>query len=89
MILIRILDFLRERQVAGLGEIARAAGSTPDAVRPMLQTLERKGRVHLVRAPAGCGASCRQCDPGSVEIYGYGTAPDPAVHTTVCGSRGH
>lgn len=88
MILTRILDLLAERKVASLAEIARAVDSKPDAVRSMLQTLQRKGRVHRVEVPGGCGSSCHQCDPGHIEIYSCEAAPDRAVQAAICESRG-
>lgn len=90
MILGRILDHLREREVAGIGEIAAAIGSTTDAVRPMLQMLERKGLVHLWQARPGCGPASAGCSsvvchgggcvgaagaPIAGEYYAYGAPP--------------
>ncbi|HPE79854.1 MAG TPA: FeoC-like transcriptional regulator [Gammaproteobacteria bacterium] len=85
MILTRILGFLERRQVASLAEIAQAVGSTPDAVRNMLQTLQRKGLVHPYQPQGGCGSRCRQCAQGSAELYAHGAAPVQAVDVTQCG----
>ena len=82
MILERVLDFLNLHQAASLTEIAGAVGSSPEAVRSMLQTLQRRGLVHRVRLQSGCGTSCRQCAEGSLEVYGHGAAP-PEAHVEV------
>ena len=75
MILTRVLHLLEQRKVASADEIARALNSSPDAVRSMLQTLQRKGLVHRVQAQADCGPGCNQCIQGAVEIYAGGPAP--------------
>jgi hypothetical protein len=88
MILTRVLDFLAQREVASLAEIAQAVGSTPDAVRSMLQTLQRKGRIHRLPLPEGCGSSCRQCAQGTIEVYGLGAEmPVPGVQLRRCAER--
>ena len=65
MILGRVLDYLAANRVASPTQIAAGIGSTPDAVRGMLGTLQRRG---LVRS-AGCGAGCRQCTEPELEMY--------------------
>ena len=75
MILGRILDYLRDRECAGIGEIARAVDSSPEAVRGMLQTLERRNHVHRLQTRAGCGSACRQCDQAAIELFAAGPAP--------------
>ena len=87
MILARVLDFLDANRVAGLTEIARAVDSTPEAVRSMLQTLQRRGLVHRLEPQAGCGSACRQCAQGSVEIYGHGPQPAQLPGTKACGGQ--
>ena len=84
MILGRILDFLAAQRVASLTEIARQVDSSPDAVRSMLGTLQRKGLVHHFRPLAGCGSTCRQCEQGVIEVYGHGPAPMPSVDAGLC-----
>jgi hypothetical protein len=90
MILARILDFLDRHKVASVTEIAHAVGSAPDAVRDMLQTLQRKGRVHRVAVQDGCGSSCRLCGQGTLEVYGLGPEkPGRGSQLGLCASRGH
>lgn len=80
MILHQVLEFLRDRDIAAIPEIARAVDSTPDAVRSMLETLQRKGRVHRYHPPQGCGSSCQHCAQAEMELFRVGrvdsTAPE-------------
>jgi hypothetical protein len=72
MILTDILEFLQTRDAASLGEIARHVGAEPAAVRDMLHTLQRKGKVHRPALGGGCGSTCQQCAAGSLELYAWG-----------------
>lgn len=77
MILSDIKRYLQERGQATLADIATHFDAPPDAVRGMLETWIRKGRVARHQANAACGSSCSQCDPAATEIYvwlGAGTA---------------
>jgi len=88
MILGRILDFLAAHRVASLGEIAAAVGSSPDAVRGMLDTLQRKGLVHRYEPEGGCGTTCRQCTQGMLEVYGHGPQPLKSPDVSRCEGQG-
>ena len=77
MILGKILDFVAAHGAASLSEISAAVGSSPDAVRGMLDTLQRKGLVHRYQPQGGCGTTCRQCTQGALEVYGHG--PEPSL----------
>jgi predicted ArsR family transcriptional regulator len=68
MILSRLNDYLRLRRRASLVDMAHGLGATPDAVRGMLATLERKGRVRRLVAGAAC-AGCGKCDAAALELY--------------------
>jgi predicted ArsR family transcriptional regulator len=83
MILARILEFLAQREFASLGEIARAVGSPPEAVRDMLKTLSRKGRVQQMAARGACASACRQCVQRDLELYRLGGAT-PGVGAFDC-----
>ena len=72
MILTEILEFLQQRDAASLGEIARHVDAEPSAVRDMLATLQRKGKVHRPALSGGCGSTCRECASGSTEVYASG-----------------
>lgn len=87
MILGRILDYLNDHGYAAVGEIARALDSSPEAVRSMLQTLERKHRVHRWQVQAGCGSSCRQCHGVEVELYAAGPPPADLIEPPACTVR--
>jgi len=87
MILGRILEFLAAHKVASLSEISRGVDSSPDAVRSMLDTLQRKGLVHRFKPAGGCGSSCRECAQGEIEVYAHGARPVRAVAVSLC--EGH
>ena len=65
MILGRVLDYLMAHRVASPAQIATGIGSTPDAVRGMLGTLQRHGLVRTV----GCGTGCLNCTEPEIEMY--------------------
>jgi hypothetical protein len=69
MILQRVLDVLAAKQVAGPETIAAAIGSSPEAVRSMLATLQRRGLVQRYSPLGGCDSGCKQCDQGAGEWY--------------------
>ncbi|ENO88632.1 FeoC-like transcriptional regulator [Thauera linaloolentis] len=70
MILSRLSAYLRERRRASVADMAHALESTPEALGPMLGTLERKGRVRrIVGAASGCGTTCCKCDPETLVVY--------------------
>jgi predicted ArsR family transcriptional regulator len=87
VILGRILEYLEARECASIGEIARALDSSPDAVRSMLHTLERKNRVHRWQTPTGCGSSCHQCHQGGIELFAAGPPPAAPFEPPACGLR--
>lgn len=86
MILTRILDHLSERRIASLGEIVRAVDSSPDAVRSMLEHLQRRDLVHAIRANSACGSSCTQCVQPGNELYGYGPGEPEGESDSPCGA---
>ena len=69
MILSQIRDYLQQRGEASLEDIARHFDTPPEAVRGMLETWMKKGRVQRHRAAPSCGTSCTQCDPAATEFY--------------------
>jgi DNA-binding Lrp family transcriptional regulator len=85
MILSRISTYLRERRRASVSDLAHAFDSTPEALGPMLETLERKGRVRRIGAASGCGTSCCKCDAETLAVYEWtgagaaGAADGPAA----------
>ncbi len=71
MILTDVKKYLQQRGQASLGDIALHCDADPDAIRGMLETWIRKGRVAKSGATASCGTSCQACDPASTEIYSW------------------
>ncbi|MES9935463.1 MAG: FeoC-like transcriptional regulator [Sedimenticola sp.] len=69
MILSEIKQYLQQRGHASLSDIATHFDSEPDAVRGMLETWIRKGKVRKRMSNSACGTSCSQCDEANVEIY--------------------
>lgn len=68
MILSRISNYLRQHRRASVTDMAHGLDATPDALKAMLATLERKGRVRRLPAGTPCSGCCK-CDPHSVEIF--------------------
>ena len=75
MILSELTDYLAERQRAPLIDLATRCDASPDAVRGMLATLERRGRVRRIANGAACGSGCGKCDQSKVETYEWVGAP--------------
>lgn len=73
--LTRLRDYLEQRRVAPLSEIALHLGVAPDVARAMLERWQHKGRVERVEIARVCG-SCERCGAGATEIYRW------------CGERG-
>ena len=69
MILSHIRHYLEQRGQATLFDIANHFNSDQDAVRGMLETWVRKGKVRRHLANSACGSSCTKCTPGTTEIY--------------------
>ena len=78
MILSDIRDYLRQRGQASLSDIALHFDSEPDAIRGMLDTWVRKGRVVKLDGGSACGG-CNQCDAAANEVYQWVSADSPAV----------
>jgi hypothetical protein len=85
VILADILEFLQQRDAASLGEIARHVKAEPAAVRDMLATLQRKGKVHRPMLAGGCGSTCQQCAAGNAELYASGPPRAASSLPTQCG----
>ena len=59
-----IVRILRERGALSVQEIALALDIESSALHPMLEMLERKGRIIRVELPCstGCAGGCTQAD---------------------------
>jgi len=69
MILSEIKHYLQQRGQVSLADIALRFDSEPDAVRGMLETLLRKGRIRRQMLNSACGSSCCKCDSAATEFY--------------------
>jgi predicted transcriptional regulator len=67
MILQQLQIYLRDRSRASLEELNQHFHIDADALRGMLASLMRKGRVHKIEGKQ-CG-QCHSCAPESLEIY--------------------
>ena len=83
MILADIRNYLRQRGQASLSDLALHFDSDPDAIRGMLDTWVRKGKVSKLDGGNTCGG-CNQCDATANEIYQWGTANGPTVTANIC-----
>ncbi|WP_206199348.1 FeoC-like transcriptional regulator [Parasulfuritortus cantonensis] len=60
---------LKQRKRASVIDMALGLDASPDALKGMLATLERKGRVRRLAAGTGCANGCCKCDPKTLELY--------------------
>ncbi|NOQ70094.1 MAG: sugar metabolism transcriptional regulator [Gammaproteobacteria bacterium] len=69
MILAEVRDYLKQRGLCTLSDIALHFDTDADAVRGMLDVWIRKGKVEKRSATDSCGTSCQSCDPATTEVY--------------------
>jgi len=72
MILAEIRDYLSSRGCAPLSDLAAHFDADPEALRAMLETLVRKGRVRRLAIEVenrSCGGCCCTCGIVSPEMY--------------------
>jgi hypothetical protein len=69
MILSRVSEYLILHRRASVLDMTHGLDTTPDALKSMLATLERKGRVRRLPTGTACGGGCKKCDPQAVELY--------------------
>ncbi len=69
MIITELSAYLRDSGRAALRDLSHRFDADPEALRGMLGTLERKGRVRRLPGNTPCGGGCCSCDPASIEIY--------------------
>jgi putative ferrous iron transport protein C len=82
MILSELAGYLSERGRAPLVDLATRFDTSPNAVRGMLATLERRGRVRRLANGAACTTGCTKCDQSQVESYewvGRGSGRPPVT----------
>ncbi|WP_295386751.1 FeoC-like transcriptional regulator [uncultured Thiodictyon sp.] len=74
MILSELTGYLAQHRRAPLIDLATHFDASPDALRGMLATLERRGRVRRIANGAACGSGCGKCDQSQVETYEWVSA---------------
>ena len=77
MILQRLQDYLRQRNVASLSQMEASLGVSAAALHGMLDLLERKGRVQKMPRPQRCHG-CSLCDGKALEFYRWQASPNDA-----------
>ncbi len=77
MDLIQIKNYLKERKLSPLQDIATHFRAEVETIRPMLEIWVRKGKVKRHDNNIGCTKGCCQCDPAAIITYEWtGTARD-------------
>jgi putative ferrous iron transport protein C len=76
VILQGLQDYLREHNTASLTQMEASLGVSADALRGMLNLLERKGRVQRLPRPERCHG-CSLCDGHALEFYCWRDSPAP------------
>jgi uncharacterized protein (DUF779 family) len=70
--LLQIKEFLKDRSMASLGEIASHCDADPDAVQEVLQVWIQKGAVQKINSEGHCKGCSSLCRPTSdFEIYAW------------------
>lgn len=75
MILSELAGYMTRHRRVALLDMVHRFGASPDVVRSMLATLERKGRVRRVEGAAACGTSCGKCNMADLETYEWVGVP--------------
>ena len=60
-----ITTYLRDHGPAPLADIAAHVGADPAAVLPMLELLEKKGRLRRIEMTQSMCGSCTRCAPAA------------------------
>ena len=66
---IEIKQYLMERKLATLKDIAVHFRMETDTVTPMLDMWVRKGKVKKHNDDLGCQSGCCKCDSATIETY--------------------
>ena len=82
--LTELREYLQTHGRAPLSDIALHLRMEPDAVRPLLEKWQRKGRVIKLQSEDNCGSGCNKCDPQTVEIYQW-TGSGSRIDSTLIG----
>lgn len=69
MILSDLTGYIAEHRRVALLDLAYRFDANPEALRGMLDVLERKGKVRRTLGGAACTSSCEKCNPATLETY--------------------
>ncbi len=69
MILVELREYLIERKMAPLQDMAFHFNMEPETVRPMMDKWLSKGKVRFYDNNIGCSKGCCKCDPATIETY--------------------
>lgn len=65
-----IKAYMAQQKRVPLMDLSHRFRSDPEALRPMLAVLERKGRVKKLTTGTVCKlGGCEKCDPAALEVY--------------------
>lgn len=90
MILSELTGYLAQHRRVALTDMANRFGSSPEALRPMLDILARKGRVRRLDEGPSCASGCGGCSHASVEAYEWitpGAGASPQETSPKCHAR--
>lgn len=83
MILALLQSYLQDHRAASLTQMEASLGVPAEALRGMLDLLERKGRARRLPRPQRCHG-CTLCDAKALEFYGWIGASGPGPKNS-CG----
>jgi len=69
MILSQVRDYLAKHKQAPLMDMAYRFEMEPEALRGMLNILERKGRIRQLPLDQACSDGCAKCAPQANLVY--------------------
>ncbi len=71
MDLIQVKQYLRERKIVPLRDMALHFRVEVDTLRPLLETWVRKGKVRKLPGSTAACKGCCTCDPATIELYAW------------------
>lgn len=63
-----VRDYVAEKHITNVVEIARHIQTPATAVGPMVEHWVRKGCIKKLAKPQGCGKTCVKCDPALAQV---------------------
>lgn len=67
--LFEVLEVVRREQKIGVDYLSRYFQSTPSAIIPILDRLEKKGMIKRLQPLGRCAKRCTSCDEGDAGMY--------------------